>query len=324
MAWFTSRVGRTPDRNRPKAKAIQDMLVPSSRRDALPRRRRVAARAVSRDRVDRLRARTAIGATARQGLAAHSGRKSEDADDYSWCGEDRSAAAVHLAPSNIRDVVHRRLLQKTPDAEVQLRELFEQNRPDLKLFAYKCESVTPSEFVEVYPLVPGQIDLILQITSALRTRSARAQGDDQAIRGLLQLLGELFRDQKLAEKPVGSLVTLDQIYEVQHTALDADVQASMSRVLSQCADGLANCWCVPQDRGTLELIQDTVPDAKLVAQCLYDRVDRGNHVGAVTDALDELRRRSLWEYQKSTATRCNRPPGRSGIRSVATSAWPAR
>ena len=76
------------------------------------------------------------------------------------------------------------------------------NRPDLKLYAYGCESVTPEEFVEVYPMLPGQIDLILQITTALRTRSARAQGDDQAIRGLLQLLGELFRDQK-PRRPAG-------------------------------------------------------------------------------------------------------------------------
>ena len=85
-------------------------------------------------------------------------------------------------------------------------------------------------------MLPGHIDLLLQITTALRTRSARAQGDDQAIRGLLQLLGELFRDQKLADMPVGALVTLDQIYEVQHTALDSDVQASMARILNQCAD----------------------------------------------------------------------------------------
>ena len=36
--------------------------------------------------------------------------------------------------------------------------------------------------------------------------------------------------------PVGRLVTLDQIYEVQHTALDSDVQSSMARLLNQCAD----------------------------------------------------------------------------------------
>ena len=49
-------------------------------------------------------------------------------------------------------------------------------------------------------MLPGHIDLLLQITTRLRTRSTRAQGDDQAIRGLLQLLGELFRDQELAEQ----------------------------------------------------------------------------------------------------------------------------
>ena len=41
------------------------------------------------------------------------------------------------------------------------------------------------------PDLPGHVDLILQITSALRTRSSRSQGDDQAIRGLLQLLGDV-------------------------------------------------------------------------------------------------------------------------------------
>lgn len=120
--------------------------------------------------------------------------------------------------------------QKRHEVEAQLRARFEEHRHDLKLFAYGCDAITPEEFVEVYPMLPGQNDLILEITSALRTRSSRAQGDDHAIRGLLQLLGELFRDQKLADQPVGALVTLDQIDEVQHTALDSDVRASMARI----------------------------------------------------------------------------------------------
>ena len=39
---------------------------------------------------------------------------------------------------------------------------------------------------------------------------------------------------------------------------------------------------LPKAVALLELIQDTHPtDAKLVAQCLYDRVDRGNQVAAL-------------------------------------------
>lgn len=311
MSWFTSRGGTHTRSESPEdaVRAIQDML--AFRRPGATLFLvidEVSQYVLSQsDRVERLRAfAEQLGARlkGKAWLLALGQQKLEEEADASFLVKTKDRfppkLRVHLAPSNIRDVVHRRLLHKKPDAEAQIRMLFEQHRPDLKLFAYRCESVTPDEFVEVYPMLPGQIDLILQITSALRTRSPRAQGDDQAIRGLLQLLGELFRDQKLADKPVGSLVTLDQIYEVQHTALDADVQASMARVLSLCADDTSGLMVrAAKAVSLLELIQDTVPtDAKLVAQCLYDRVDRGNHVAAVTDALDELRRRNLLGYSE--------------------------
>jgi hypothetical protein len=217
---------------------------------------------------------------------------------------------VHLAATNIRDVVHRRLLQKTPDGEVELRRLFEQHRPDLKLFAFGCEDVSADEFVEVYPLLPGQIDLLLQITSAMRIRSARAQGDDQAIRGLLQLLGELFRVQNLADSPVGSLITLDAIYEIQKTALDSDTQASMARILTETASLDPMFQRAAKAVALLELVQDTRPtDARLVAQCLYDRVDRGNQVEKVLAALESLRQDNLLAWSEKLGYRIQSTAG---------------
>jgi len=209
---------------------------------------------------------------------------------------------VHLAATNIRDVVHRRLLQKTPDGDRHLRELFGRHRNDLKLFAYGCESVTEDDFVEVYPMLPGHIDLLLQITSALRTRSTRSQGDDHAIRGLLQLLGELFRAQKLAELPVGELVTLERIYEVQQTALDSDVQQTLSRIFKHCADNNdALGERVAKAVSLLELISDTqAVDARLVAACLYDRLDRGDISSDVTEALERLRNANLLGYSEKS------------------------
>jgi hypothetical protein len=311
MAWFTSRGGTHSRSESPEeaVAAIRDMLK-FRRPDATLF---LVIDEVSqyvlayRDRVDRLRAfATALGAAlrGRAWVVALGQQKLDDEADDSFLvwAKDRfpPGLRVHLAPTNIRDVVHKRLLQKRPDAEEPLRALFEANRPNLKLYAYGCESVTPEEFIEVYPMLPGQIDLVLQITTALRTRSARAQGDDQAIRGLLQILGELFRSQRLADQPTGALVTLDQVYEVQHTALDADVQASMARVLSQCtADSDRLLVRAAKAVALLELIQESqATDARLVAQCLYDRVDRGNQVIAVTEALEELRRRNLLGYSE--------------------------
>jgi hypothetical protein len=230
--------------------------------------------------------------------------KLEEAGDQVILGKmkDRfpSRFRVHLAHTNIRDVVHKRLLQKKPDQEPVLRALYQQHRQDLQLYGFECAHLTEEDFVEVYPMLPGHIDLILQITTALRARSTRAQGDDQAIRGLLQLLGELFRDRALADRPVGALVTLDEVYEVQQTALDSDVQASMARVLGRCADDesglLVRCAKVV---ALLELVQETLPtQAELVARCLYDRVDLGNRKDAVEQALEELRRRNLLGYSE--------------------------
>lgn len=207
---------------------------------------------------------------------------------------------VHLATTNIRDVVHRRLLEKADAHKQALRDAFERHRTDLRLYAYDCDALTAEEFVEVYPLLPGHIDLLLQITTAMRTRSTRVQGDDHAIRGLLQLLGELFRAQNLAEAEMGTLITLDTIYAVQQTALDSDVQASMQRVHDHCArEDEPDALRAAQAVALLELIQDQVPtSADLVARCLYDRLDRGDRTDAVEAALERLRAANLLGYSE--------------------------
>ena len=207
---------------------------------------------------------------------------------------------VHLGTTNIRDVVHKRLLKKKPELESKLREIFQKHRGDLKLYGYACEEITEEDFVEVYPMLPGHIDLLMQITSNLRTRSTRVQGDDHAIRGLLQLLGELFREQKLADGEVGALVTLDAIYEVQHSALDADVQMTLSRIFNDAHvrdDVLAQR--VAKAVALLELIQEQTPTTpELIAACLYAKLGEGNRVQIVNEALEKLRSLSLLSYSE--------------------------
>lgn len=311
MSWFSSRAG-THRRNESPLDAVAAI------RDMIHIRKPGATLFLvidevsqyivwNKERVDRLRAFGSELGTRLNGrawlIAIGQQQIDQGADDAFLVGlKDRfpEKLRVHLAPTNIRDVVHKRLLKKNRRGTDVLTELFEKHRPDLKLYAYGCENVSAEEFVDVYPMVPGQIDMLLQITSALRTRSGRSQGDDQAIRGLLQLLGELFRGQKLADLDVLTLVTLDQVYEVQQSALDSDIQNSMARVVEQCRNE-TNPLLIRAARAVamLELIQETEPTtAKLVSQCLYDRMDRGNQFEAVSEALEELRRRNLLGYSE--------------------------
>jgi len=209
---------------------------------------------------------------------------------------------VHLGTTNIRDVVHKRLLRKKPESTVPLRELFRKHRGDLKLYGYQCEAITEEDFIEVYPMLPGHVDLLMQITSNMRSRSTRAQGDAHAIRGLLQLLGELFREQNLADRPLGDLVTLDSIFEVQHTALDADVQATLARIFAH-PDVLDDVECqrVAKAVALLEQIQETTSTTpELVAACLYARLGEGNRLPAITAGLEKLRVLNLLSYSEKT------------------------
>ena len=237
-------------------------------------------------------------------LLATGQQKLEDNDDESNIGKlkDRFPPhlRVHLDPANIRDVVHKRLLKKAPSKEAELRSLFQQNRSDLKLYSYGCESITEEDFLEVYPLLPGYIDLLMQIASSLRVRSARVKGDDYAIRGLLQLLGDLFREQNLAEKEVGELITLDRIYDIQGSSLDADMQNTLTRLFAHrevTNDEVA--IKVAKVVALLELIQEQqATTTELIGKCLYQRMGMGNTEPEIQQTLDKLRNLGLISYSE--------------------------
>ncbi len=313
MSWIDSRDGvkLAADSPQEAAEAIRDMLG-FRRPDATlfvvidEVSQYVLA---SKDRVDKLRVfASALGSVLRGKawlVALGQQKLDEDADDdFLVWARDRfpPELRVHLASSNIRDVIHQRLLKKKDIHKAMLEVQFEHHRADLKLYAYGCEEITAQDFVSFYPMLPGHIDLLLQITSALRRRSRRAQGDDQAIRGLLQLLGELFRARDLAEQGVGALVTLDEVYEVQQTALDADTQSSMRRIVEQCvSDDSGMQVKAAKAVVLLELIQEQTPTtAELVARCLYARIDQGSNVREAREALEALRRRNLLSYSEKS------------------------
>ena len=316
MAWYSSRSGTRRHAEAPEeaVAAVADMLRLRSPRSTVFFIIDEVSQFVlgNRDRVDRLRAFvTALGANLKGKAwmwALGQQKLDEQADDsFLLWAKDRfpQRLRVDIEPTNIRDVVHQRLLRKKPELAHDLRALFDRHRPALALYAHDCADITAEEFVEVYPMLPGHIDLIMEITSAMRTRSPLAQGDDHAIRGLLQLLGELFRGQGLADAPVGALITFDQIYDVQHTALPSDTQHSMSRILHHCAAlGEPGKFQIQVAKAVamLELVQELKDryrtDARMVAQCLYDALDRGDRVSAVAEALDALHRAGLLGYSE--------------------------
>lgn len=209
---------------------------------------------------------------------------------------------VHLSSANIREVIHQRLLKKRETVLEQLRELYQDNQADLNLNAYEGAHLGKSEFTEVYPLLPGHIELFMQITTGLHARSNRAQGDNHAIRGLIQLLVDMFKVQELGRLEVGTLITIDRVYDVLHTALDGDVQMTLGRALAFCKKAPKKELGDPELAARvlkaislLELIQDDnlKRDVDLINRCLYQRIGQGSQRDEIQQAIDVLRAKSF-------------------------------
>lgn len=248
-------------------------------------------------------------------LLATGQQKLEDSDTTSllhWM-KDRfpPQLRVHLATTNIRDVVHKRLLRKDPAKESELRELFRLHGADLRLHGFRCESITEEDFVEVYPLVPEHVDLFMRITSALRLQTNRLQGDDYAVRGLLQLLGELFRRKGLAESGIGQLVTLDAVYDIQSTALDAETQNTLNLALNDPLvrdDALAARAL--KAIALLQPIAAQIPvTAELVAQVLYERIGQGSRKAEIEAVLGRITDSNLLAFSAKEGYRVQSSAG---------------
>src|ERR1700726_2738343 len=93
---------------------------------------------------------------------------------------DRFPLQVHLEPSDISEVPSRRVLSKNAGAQAILGKLFDGHRARLadhtRLTAdIKLPELTRDSFIDLYPLLPYQIDLIIQVVSGLRTQGGASK-----------------------------------------------------------------------------------------------------------------------------------------------------
>ena len=109
---------------------------------------------------------------------------------------DRFPLQVHLEPSDISEVTSRRVLSKNAAAQAALGKLFDEHRGRLtehtRLTAdIKLPELTRDSFIDLYPLLPYQIDLIIQVVSGLRTQGGASKHVGGANRTIIKLAQQL-------------------------------------------------------------------------------------------------------------------------------------
>jgi hypothetical protein len=211
---------------------------------------------------------------------------------------DRFRHEVDLSPADVREVASRRVLSKNEAGERELRRLFEANEGQLNA-ACSLERTTresafdEQRFVDFYPYPPHFIDLSIDIMSGVRLQPGAMRhigGSNRTI--ISQVYQMLVNDRTaFAEKPVGSLVSLDAIYEL----IEGQIGSAKQRDISDIVRRFGND---PEDRGwagrvakaiaLLEFVRDLPRTENNIAAVLVNRVGEPVPMSEVKAALDRL------------------------------------
>lgn len=206
---------------------------------------------------------------------------------------DRFPLQVHLEPSDISEVTSRRVLSKNASAQKALAKLFDEHRGRLtehtRLTAdIKLPELTRDAFIDLYPLLPYQVDLIIQVVSGLRTQGGASKHVGGANRTIIKLAQQLLINPavNLADASLGDLVRLDQVYDLVEQNIGSEVRAKIAAISKlvdhPLAQPVAKVICL------LQYVKSVHRSAENLAAALHGSVGGDSQLASVKEALRAL------------------------------------
>jgi hypothetical protein len=200
---------------------------------------------------------------------------------------------VHLEPSDISEVTSKRVLAKSSTAEKDLRELYSSHRGRLRNQTQvsadiKLPDLSTERFTELYPLLPYQVDLVIQVVSGLRTQGGASKHVGGANRTIIKLAQQLLihPETNLAEKSVGTLARIDQVYDLVSGNIPSEIRGKIDEIGAKVdhdyAQPVAKVICLLQYVKSIHRTDDNI------AAMLYPSVDADSKLPQTKEALDEL------------------------------------
>jgi len=206
---------------------------------------------------------------------------------------DRFPLQVHLEPSDISEVTSRRVLSKNASAQMALGELYDEHRGRFTEHArltadIRLPEISRDSFIELYPLLPYQIDLIIQVVSGLRTQGGASKHVGGANRTIIKLAQQLLINPsvKLAESSIGQLVRLDHVYDLVEGNIGSEVRAKITAINKEVSHPLAQP--VAKVICLLQYVKSVHRSPENIAGALHPDVSADSQLAVVREALRAL------------------------------------
>jgi hypothetical protein len=154
---------------------------------------------------------------------------------------DRFQLTVDLVPSDIEEVVSKRVLEKNPDGAKAVREVFDRSHNQLLANVTldsptRGDEFTGEEFTRVYPLLPYHIQLFIDSVSGLRAHGGAGPMVGGANRTLIRIAHQLIKT-ALADLPVGALTTIPAAYDLMDEMIPTAWRGEIDQVITRHGEG---------------------------------------------------------------------------------------
>ena len=218
-------------------------------------------------------------------------------DDFSKI-QGRFNTRLSLSSASVDEVIKKRILEKTEDADQLLRLVYDREHAVLKnLFTFNDAILDikgfsdDAEFSETYPFVPYQFIIIQKVLAEIRKHGNSGKHLSGGERSMLSGFQEAA--QKIQGKDENAIVPFSQFYDTVHTFLESPIRRVIDRAQSAAdkKEGLEQ-----HDISVLKLlyliryIDDIKANIDNIAILMVDdiRTDKINLRREIADSLERL------------------------------------
>lgn len=207
---------------------------------------------------------------------------------------DRFPINVDLGPADITEVTSRRLLTKKPGAEKYLRDLYNNNKGSLGIHTAlegtaRRNDLEASAFAHLYPFLPYQIDLVIDVVSGLRSQPGASRHTGGSNRTIIKLAQQIIIHPKvnLGQFTPGELVTIDKVYDL----IDGNISYEKKKDIADITKAFGNnpiILKVAKAICLLQFVRNLPRTPENLASVLFPRVDGRPLTAEVQEAVEVL------------------------------------
>lgn len=136
---------------------------------------------------------------------------------------DRFPIKVDIEANDIKEIIIKRLLGKSPEGYNYLKQLFVKNEGVLKNGVHLTiqertiynQVLTDELFANLYPFLPVHIDILLSLLQKLASRTGGV-----GLRSVIRLIRDILVDNHLADKTIGQMAGPEHFYDVLHSDME--------------------------------------------------------------------------------------------------------